>query len=271
MKSMLLGLAIGDAFGGPYEFKKKDTYYVPNTYSKGGWLKLKKGEWTDDTAMALCLAKSLIETNTFSEIDIMDKWSDWYKNGYMSSRKNCFDIGNQTKKALDFYIKTGSFLDGNNPSAGGNGTIMRLAPIVMYFNTLEEVLTYSKQSALLTHNNEENASLTQLFGSILFFIKKGYSKEQLKEFIPKYLFDYNDVLPTGYVLNTLKVALKGFFEFDNFLDGLKFVVSLGEDTDTVGAVYGSMAGGFYDIPDNLISGLYEYKFLCSINNELTKN
>lgn len=269
MKSMLIGLAIGDAFGAPFEFKRKGTYVVSNDYETGGAHNVSKGEWTDDTSMALCLANSLIENNGYNEIDIMNKWILWFKTGYMSTRNHCFDIGGQTSYALNHFIRYKKLLTGESYNAGGNGTIMRLAPIAEYFDSIEEVEKYSFKSALLTHNMKENADISELFGKILFLIKKGKTKEEIKEIIPKGFFDWN-VSPTGYVVNTLKVALKGFFQFDSFLDGLKYVVSLGEDTDTVGAVYGSMAGAYYDIPEYLINELQQKDLIIEIDSKLKK-
>lgn len=276
---ILLGLAIGDAFGGPYEFKRKGDYVVSEDYSTGGNFSLSKGEYTDDTSMALCLANSLIERQTFDIKDQLTKYLNWYKKGYMSTRNHCFDIGGQTRSALEHFKYYGKYSQKENYHAGGNGTIMRLGPIAMFYKTKKEVLLYSGLSAEITHYNEFNIECSQFFGYTLFLLLNNKSKQEVlrllkeEEWCPllKEVFSFEEELPTGYVLNTLKVAFKGFFEYDNFLDGLKYVVSLGEDADTVGAVYGQMAGAFYGfegIPQHLKDGLMNYSLIEEISENL---
>jgi len=80
----MLGLAIGDAMGAPVEFQKRGTFAPVTGYRSGGKFRLNAGEWTDDTAMALCLAQSLIDSNGFDPIDQMDKYLRWVDTGYMS-------------------------------------------------------------------------------------------------------------------------------------------------------------------------------------------
>ena len=103
----LLGLAAGDALGCTLEFKKPSTFESITTIVGGGVHKLKAGQWTDDTSMALCLAQSLIDCKGFNPKDQMLKYCKWYDEGYMSSTGTCFDIGNTTLKALDDFILTG--------------------------------------------------------------------------------------------------------------------------------------------------------------------
>lgn len=99
----------------------------------GGVFKLKAGEWTDDTSMALCISKSLQEDG-FSLKGQMDNYVKWMRHGYLSSNGRCFDIGVTTSNAIKQYLHL------KNPKAGskeihhsGNGSIMRLAPIPIYF------------------------------------------------------------------------------------------------------------------------------------------
>ena len=91
---MFIGLAIGDALGAPLEFQEASE---PNNfltkYTTGGTHNVSLGEWTDDTSMALAIAKSLIEKQTFDADDIMQKFCNWYLNGEYSTRGKCFDIG----------------------------------------------------------------------------------------------------------------------------------------------------------------------------------
>ena len=96
----LLGLAIGDAVGTTLEFKPPGSFAPISDMVGGGPFRLKPGQWTDDTSMALCLAASLIECNGFDARDQMRRCVNWWREGYMSSTGHCFDIGNTTAEAL---------------------------------------------------------------------------------------------------------------------------------------------------------------------------
>jgi ADP-ribosyl-[dinitrogen reductase] hydrolase len=100
----------------------------------GGPFDLKPGQWTDDTSMALCLAESLIESRGFDPADQMRRYVHWYRDGYLSSTGRCFDIGMTVAQALHRFEATGDPFSGSaDPSMAGNGSLMRLAPVAMYF------------------------------------------------------------------------------------------------------------------------------------------
>src|SRR5258708_916364 len=96
----LIGLAIGDAVGTTLEFRRPGNFMPIDDMVGGGAFGLKPGEWTDDTAMALCLAASLVEKQGFDPADQMDRYGRWELDGYMSSNGICFDIGNTVCAAL---------------------------------------------------------------------------------------------------------------------------------------------------------------------------
>lgn len=103
----LFGLAIGDALGAPIEFKKPGFFDPITKYRSGGPFNLPAGTWTDDTSLALCLAESLIEENTFNPVDQLSRYIRWYTDGHLSATGQCFDIGNTTLAALLQFQKTG--------------------------------------------------------------------------------------------------------------------------------------------------------------------
>jgi ADP-ribosylglycohydrolase len=92
-RGCLLGLAIGDALGTTLEFSRPGSFTPIKDIVGGGPFHLKAGEWTDDTSMALCLAESLITKKGFDPIDQMERYLKWFKDGYLSSKCTCFDIG----------------------------------------------------------------------------------------------------------------------------------------------------------------------------------
>ena len=88
----LVGLAVGDALGARFEGCPPGTISPIEDMVGGGSRGLEAGQWTDDTAMALCLAASLIHCRGFDARDQMNRYCDWWSNGYMSSNGTCFDI-----------------------------------------------------------------------------------------------------------------------------------------------------------------------------------
>ena len=99
-RGALLGLAAGDALGTTVEFKPPGSFAPMTEMIGGGPFRLKKGEWTDDTSMALCLASSLIEARGFDAKDQMERYTRWWHEGYLSSNGSCFDIGITVSEAL---------------------------------------------------------------------------------------------------------------------------------------------------------------------------
>lgn len=133
-RGCMLGLAAGDALGTAVEFCPPGTF-APVTDMRGdGPFGLKAGEWTDDTSMALCLAESLIAKGEFDPVDQMQRYLAWWREGHLSSTGSCFDIGRTTARALRQYELTGDPFSGpTDPHSAGNGSLMRLAPVPMFF------------------------------------------------------------------------------------------------------------------------------------------
>lgn len=133
-RGSLLGLAVGDALGTSVEFKKPGSFPPVTTIIGGGVFDLQAGEWTDDTSMTLCLAESLIESRGFDPADQMRRYCRWKNEGYLSSNGRCFDIGGTVGAALRHFERTGEPFSGSlDPHAAGNGSLMRLAPIPLFF------------------------------------------------------------------------------------------------------------------------------------------
>ena len=266
----LLGLAVGDALGCTLEFKKPGTFETITTIVGGGFHKLKAGQWTDDTSMALCLAQSLIDSKGFDAKDQMEKYCKWEEEGYMSSTGECFDIGNTTLKALDDFRLTGNpYSTITDDSAAGNGSIMRLAPIPMYYyQNPEEALKYAALSSKTTHANEMCVDACRYMAGIIVGLLNGESKETVLSSMYSPVENYFDNEPlcnaikevasslfktkqppeikgTGFVVESLEAALWAFYHTDNFKDGALMAVNLGDDADTTGALFGQIAGSYY--------------------------
>ena len=133
-RGSLLGLACGDAVGTTVEFMPRGSFTPVADMVGGGPFNLKPGQWTDDTSMALCLAESLLRKGGFDAKDQMGRYLNWWKWGYLSATGDCFDIGMTVREALAIYEQNGDpFAGSTHPYSAGNGSMMRLAPVVLFF------------------------------------------------------------------------------------------------------------------------------------------
>lgn len=268
----LMGLAVGDAVGTTVEFMPTGTFSLVEDMIGGGPFGLNPGEWTDDTSMALCLADSLIACKGFDIRDQMDRYVRWWKEGYLSSNGRCFDIGGTVSQALRRYQLTGNPLSGStDPHYAGNGSLMRLAPIPLYFATdAEQAVHWSAQSSKTTHGAAACLDACRYFGGLIVGALRGVAKEELlsKGYSPvSGLWIRSPLCPainaiamgsfkrkeppqikgTGYVVDSLEAALWAFHKSTNFKDGCLLAVNLGNDGDTTSAIYGQIAGAYYGI------------------------
>lgn len=276
----LLGLAIGDAVGAPLEFKQRGRFSPITGMVSGGKFQMRLGEWTDDTAMALCLADSLIECNGFDAKDQMDRYWLWGDEGYNSTRSRAFGVGKTVAKSLMRYKRSGSPYSGSEaPETAGNGSLMRIAPIAIYFSKdRADALKYAELSSKTTHAAEECIQACVYFVDVLVNAFEGrkdkreiltpsfntdHFSERLKGVIEKRSYankSSDEVIGSGYVVESLEAALWVFWHHDSFEDAVLAAANLGDDSDTTAAITGQIAGAYYgesSIPSNWIDNLYE--------------
>lgn len=275
----LFGLAYGDAFGTPFEFWNADKIQkhfankelVLQPFIRGNQ-KFPAGFTTDDTSQMICLAESLLEKG-FDLDDQFDRYYRWLNEGYASAGGKVYGIGQHTVKVLLAGKETAlSKLDGSDHKAGGNGALMRSAPLGMYYSGLgremdnvwgRELIARTIESTYVTHNSKVNAWTCVAFNLIVSLLLGSQKKEDLlglikfalKEFdigeVSAVLdFDYSDAKRdelkiSGYAPDTLRIALWGFLTTDNYLGSIRKVMELGRDTDTFAAVTGAIAGAYY--------------------------
>lgn len=262
-RGALLGLAVGDALGTTVEFRPRGTFRPVTDMIGGGPFDLEPGQWTDDTSMALCLAASLAETGRFDLADQIDRYCRWHETGYLSSNGRCFDIGNTIRAALRRYRATGNPAAGStDPRSAGNGCIMRLAPVVLYFHPDEDrVARHAAESCLTTHGASECLEAASLLGRILARALAGQSKERILQTEihessrePRVAAiengDYlvkteSQIRGSGYVIDCLEAALWCFARTETFEAAVLAAANLGDDADTTAAVCGQVAGAFY--------------------------
>ena len=275
-RGCLVGLAVGDALGTTLEFKAPGSFDPIDDMIGGGPFGLRAGQWTDDTSMALCLATSLLERGGFDPMDQMKRYVRWWREGYMSSTGVCFDIGNTVSDALRRFERTGEPYSGStHPMSAGNGSLMRLAPVPMFFaDDARQAIDRSADSSRTTHGTVEAVDACRYFAGLLVGALSGVDKEALlsehyspveglwqqSPLAPRIADIANgsfkvrqppDIRGTGYVVDSLESVLWAFFHTDDFREGALKVVNLGDDADTTGAIFGQIAGahyGFESIP-----------------------
>ena len=269
-RGCLLGLAAGDALGTTLEFEPPGTFPPIDDMVGGGPFFLEPGQWTDDTSMALCLATSLIERGQFDPMDQMQRYVRWRDEGYMSSTGECFDIGYTIESALSRFADTGEpFAGSSDPYSAGNGSLMRLAPVPMYFaHDASEAISKSADSSRTTHGADEAVDACRYFAGLLIGALNATDKEALLStgYCPAQgLWEENplsakiaeitdgsfkrreppEIRGTGYVVESLEAALWAFHKSRDFRQGALLAANLGDDADTTAAIYGQIAGAHY--------------------------
>lgn len=266
----LAGLAVGDALGTTLEFTTPGKFEPITDMVGGGPFGLKAGQWTDDTSMALCMAESLVEKEGFDPIDQLARYVRWWQQGHLSSTGKCFDIGNATAAALHRFMKTHEpYCGSTSPQAAGNGSLMRLAPVPMFFaNDPAAAIERSGDSSRTTHAATTCVDACRYYSGLIVGALKGVPKDVLlsARYCPasSYL-DKHPLCPeidavaagsfkkknppairgSGYVVNALEAALWAFHHSTSFRGGCLMAVNLGDDADTTGAIYGQLAGAYY--------------------------
>jgi ADP-ribosylglycohydrolase len=269
-RGCLLGLAVADAVGTTLEFKPPGTFTPIDDMLGGGPFRLKPGEWTDDTSMALCLAESLIERQGFDPVDQLRRYLRWYRSGHLSSTGHCFDIGHTVRSALHQFEQTGeAYCGSTDPRTAGNGSIMRLAPLPMFYRQApRDAIELSGQSSRTTHGAVAAVDGCRYLGALIVGALNGATRAELLAErytpVPGYWPEQPliaeidevaagsfkqrqppDIQGTGYVVKSLEAALWAFYHGQSFREGCLLAVNLGDDADTTGAVYGQLAGAFY--------------------------
>jgi len=262
-RGCLLGLAVGDAVGTTVEFQPRGSFAPLTDMVGGGPFGLKPGQWTDDTSMALCLATSLVECGGFDAGDQMERYCRWYEEGYLSSTGRPFDIGNTVRSALERFRQEGDPNAGaRDPRSAGNGCIMRLAPVpLFFFPDLEAAEHHAGESSRTTHGAEECVDASRLLARMICRALEGRSKDEVIlgdrssftgspsiEALARGRFrrkSKEEIRGSGYVTESLEAALWSFDRTHSYEAAVLEAANLGDDADTTAAVTGQIAGAFY--------------------------
>lgn len=263
-RGSLLGLACGDAVGTTVEFMPRGTFAPVTDMAGGGPFALKPGQWTDDTSMALCLAESLLHTHGFDPKDQMRRYLSWWQSGYLSSTGECFDIGMTVREALAKFQHDGDpFAGSTHPYSAGNGSMMRLAPVVLFFfPDAQNVTRFSIESSRTTHAAQEAVDCCVVLARAISNALSGEPKEAILKVSPRELSapkvlciadgEYrnkasDEIVGSGYAVASLEAAFWCFHHTDSFAEAVLAAANLGDDADTTAAIVGQLAGAYYAI------------------------
>lgn len=293
-RGALLGLAVGDALGTTVEFSERGTFEPMTDIVGGGPFELNAGEWTDDTSMALCLGDSLIAKNGMDLCDQLERYLSWWRTGHNSLTGRCFDIGNTVRSALErFWYNHEPYSGSRDPNSAGNGSIMRLASVPMFYATdTKRAIHQSGESSKSTHGATECVDACRGMASLLVTLFRGGTMEEaltgsslyqsVEPVTPKIkavlLGSYQDkkaldIQGSGYVVESFEAALWAFWNSSSFKEGALLAVNLGDDADTTGAVYGQIAGAYYGkqgIPKHWLKKLAWHNRIQSLADKLYK-
>ena len=289
IKSILFGVAVGDALGVPVEFNTREEIKEnPVTDMIGfGTYNLPAGTFSDDSSLTFCLAEAL--TNEFDLNTIGRNFVKWYHNDYWTATGTVFDIGIGTQEAIDRISKgvQPDLAGGIDVSSNGNGSLMRISPLVFYLmdKQIDERFEITKQVSSITHGHIrsviacfyylefarqliEKKNKFEIYRNLQTLITTHLSSLSIDP-IEVSLFDRllkqninelteENIVSGGYVIHTLEASLWCLLTTETYKDAVLKAINLGADTDTTGAVTGGLAGllyGFDNIPSNWVNGI----------------
>lgn len=304
----IMGLCVGDCIGVPVEFVDRETLRndpVVDMRSYGTYNK-PKGTWSDDTSMTLCLIDSLI--NGLDYNDIMTNFMKWIKTGDYTPYGEAFDVGDGTSKAIMRFTAGKSPLDcgGLSDHDNGNGSLMRILPILFYLQSIygtditgnNEAMNVIHNVSSLTHAHKRSliacgiyisvaSMLTKdmdlsaavemgIYNAVEYYKKHDEFTEELRYYkrLSNKTFSKTprkSINSSGYVVDTLEAAIWCLLKTKNYKDCVLMAVNLGEDTDTVAAVAGGLAGlyyGYESIPEGWLCVIAKRDYIESLCNQL---
>ena len=236
LKSAIYGLAVGDALGVPFEFKKRGTFTCNGMTGYGTWDQA-PGTWSDDTSMTLGTLDSIKETGRIDCEDMRRRFCDWLHRDAYTAGGETFDVGTTTRIALE----RGQGLDDYH--ANGNGSLMRILPWAFTNATDEEIRAVS--AITYAHKISADACVDYVHLARQLIRKEPVARDEIKN------KSVDDIQSTGFVWHTLEASIWCLLNTTSYTEAVLTAVNLGDDTDTTAAVVGGLAGikyGFDSIP-----------------------
>ena len=300
----IIGHAVGDAMGFPTEFSKREELLQNPVIEMidSPDVGQPAGSWSDDTAMEIATIDSFIQKKYFDYKDIMDKWVKWISKSEYTPTGVAFDIGRTCLKAIKKYCNGTAPLQCGSTSINenGNGSLMRILPVALYAYSKKlddtSIHKLTNEVSSLTHAHEVSRLGCYIYVQFIICLLKGNTKQEAYKHI-QYL-DYSaydmhslklykrildeqievqrldQIKSTGYIVDTLESAMWIFMNAEHYKEAIIASTNIGGDTDTIGAIVGSMAGiyyGFDSIPSNWLEKLQRKDYLIELVDRFEKS
>ncbi|KXS49585.1 ADP-ribosylglycohydrolase [Halanaerobium congolense] len=303
LKAGIIGHLVGDALGVPVEFKsRKELKKDPVSDMQGyGTYNQVPGTWSDDSSLTLCLLESLLKGYNLN--DQAEKFISWLDDAYWTAGGETFDVGNTTRVSI---AKLRQGIEPTAAGAGGerdngNGSLMRILPLAFYLIDVDsaEKFKKTKEVSSLTHSHPRSilgcylyldyaqrlimgAGLQQSYEQTVKHVNQFIAKDNFSSELKYYnriaagnIKDLaeNEIRSTGYVVDTLEAVFWVLLNSNSYQESVLKAVNLGEDTDTVAAITGGLAGiyyGFNSIPKKWVKQLARLNDILELINNFCK-
>ena len=303
-KDILFGVAIGDALGVPFEFKSRSFISKQPAVDMIGYgtHNLPAGYFSDDSSLTFCLAEAL--TKGFDLQLIADNFAAWLNKNYWTPGGSVFDVGIATSKAIR-RIELGcppELAGGMDESDNGNGSLMRILPLVLYLRDKEISVRFeiTKQVSSITHGHIRSVIACFYYLEFARLIIDKADKFQAYNSLKKQLTDFlhsnqinqeeiklfnrllkdnihelssTEIFSSGYVVHTLEASIWCILTTNSYREATLKAVNLGEDTDTTAAVTGGLAGllyGYATIPKEWMDQLARSSDITDLADRIQK-
>jgi ADP-ribosylglycohydrolase len=262
----MTGLAVGDALAAATQYRKPGSFAPVGDLLGGGPFDLPRGGWSDDTAMALCLAESLVESTGFDPRDQVERYSRWQSQGYLSATGQCVGITASTARALAMaQWRRQPFSGSHDPAQLDPEVLSRVAPVVLFFfANPADAVTFSAEAARTTCQSATALEACRVLGAVVHAALSGKAKSVVLN-PPAEVLDAASLRTAALsalkgtasatfeapkaetVAEVLEAALWAFRTTDNFRDGALRAANLGANSDVAAAVFGQLAGAHYGV------------------------
>lgn len=268
---MIVGCAIGDALGAPYEFMHPDDiptnlYDTPLEMIAGGAHDVSVGEWTDDTALMLATADAYINRGGLDTAVVADNFKAWAETGKYGTRDYVFDIGSTTDLAIAHMTRQHPYAGKASSGSSGNGSLMRIAPaIAANHNNEYAAIGDAVALALMTHGNTDTVQYITAFVAEVFNGKLPHYSRLRRS------WDVHTTHGTGSIMHSYNVAWYAMHYGGTFEGAMLEAIKLGYDTDTNAAITGMLAGarcGYEAIPQRWLDKLQQHDKIVKMAEQL---
>lgn len=301
MKSGIIGFSVGDALGVPVEFLNRNTLQRNPVKDMIGYGShpVPEGTWSDDTSLMIAAMDSINICNGINFDDIMYRFTEWVDNAKYTATNKLFDIGISSSNAIQNY-KQGIAAENcgmKGFNENGNGSLMRILPFVYYSYlkklSREERIYLINIASSLTHAHEISKLGCNIYCDYIILLLNGYSKKEAFDMLKE--LDYgsyfsnsaisvysnilsgklenlniNDIKSSGYVVDSLEASIWCTLKNTSYETAVESAVNLGNDTDTIGAITGSLNGIIYgekNIPQRWLEKMKKLDYLENLTDE----